>query len=381
MSISGLGVARPSGQASGIRYDLASRAYAPSRSVPGFSVLIQDDLRRCVVFIGTKGDAKRGGIECCGTGFLLEYKTMGYLVTAQHVAVGLGDDPYLIRLNKLNGEEADNISIDPLTDGVRWYVKPDDPDLDLAVMPFMYGLAAGGYEGLFVPQKLITGEVPGRDEILGIGDTCYTIGLFQLFAGTKRNLPVVHRGSIALMAGQEPVPVEDWHAPRGSGKTRHVNCHLVETQSLQGLSGAPVFSRASFDIDLPVDGTNERATVRVAKRDMCLFGIWQGSWDAPPGQVFSVPHRQGTRVPVGMGCVVPARKLIDLLESDDLRTHREEAMRKKNTESVASLDSVPRKPDTNSSAAERDDPHHFSAGDAELDYTAMNAQAAKEISE
>src|SRR5467141_1991244 len=94
-------------------YYLGPRCFAPMRSMPGMTMLIRDDLRRCVVFIGTHGDESNGGINCLGTAFLLEYETVRYLVAVQHIAVGLGDSPFLIRLNKSDGT-ADNVLVDPI---------------------------------------------------------------------------------------------------------------------------------------------------------------------------------------------------------------------------------------------------------------------------
>src|SRR6185437_1865569 len=77
---------------------------------------------------------------------------------------------------------------------------------------------------------------------VGMGDFCYTIGLFRLLSGRKQNLPVVHFGTIArpiFDRDEEPVPIKDWRDPTGRS-TILTNAYLVESQSLSGLSGAPV---------------------------------------------------------------------------------------------------------------------------------------------
>lgn len=296
-------------------------------SVPRLNILIQDDWRRCVVFIGTPAADSSGGIFCLGTAFLLTHEGARYLVTVQHIAAWLGDNPFLIRLNRSDGT-ADNVSIDPLAENTRWHTKADDPDLDLAVMPFDCNLKAAGYDCLFLTTDFV-GERAGKvcAKNIGLGDSCCTVGLFQLVAGEKRNLPVVHRGSVALIAGEQRIPVEDWLA-RGQGKVRYVDCHLVETQCLKGLGRSPVFAHGSFDLmDLPVIGTDNKMGVGVSCKDVSLFGIWQGSWDAPLGSVLGVEDVSGARVPVGMGVVVPAVKLIELLEVDEMKEQRAEIAR------------------------------------------------------
>ena len=54
-----------------------------------------------------------------------------------------------------------------------------------------------------------------------------------------------------------------------------------------------------------------------------LLGLWQGAWDAPPGEVFGAEHGSETRVPVGMGIVVPTVRLIEVLNSHALQEQRE----------------------------------------------------------
>jgi hypothetical protein len=46
--------------------------YGSMKSVPGFPVLIKDDVRRGIVFIGIPDSDD--GMECIGTGFFQVYK-------------------------------------------------------------------------------------------------------------------------------------------------------------------------------------------------------------------------------------------------------------------------------------------------------------------
>jgi hypothetical protein len=58
---------------------------------------------------------------------------------------------------------------------------------------------------------------------------------------------VVHFGTIALVPHDERIPVRDW---RARDRVIQVEGYLVETQSLQGLSGASVFARPSVPMSL-----------------------------------------------------------------------------------------------------------------------------------
>jgi hypothetical protein len=295
---------------------------------------IADDMRRCVVFIGIADNTEPSGIRCFGTGFLQAYKGCRYLVTAQHIAVGIGDDPYLIRFNKLDGTSG-NVSVDPLLDRVSWYANTNDPDVDLAVMPFQYDWRVYGYDALLVPEDCLASDEVVRHNAIGTGDSCYTIGLFRLLSGNKRNLPIVYTGTIAMMASDERVPVQDWMSPN---KRRYIEAHLVESQSLKGLSGFPCFVEPTHDfIGLPVDqgGT---VNARFGRADLRLLGVWQSSWDALPDEVLAVEQGMALRVPVGMGLVVPAQKLIDLLELPEIKVQRQAIRERLEREQIAKPD-------------------------------------------
>jgi hypothetical protein len=139
------------------------------------------------------------------------------------------------------------------------------------------------------------------EERIGTGDICYAVGLFQLLAGKKRNLPIVHTGNLALTAGEEAIPVRDWHCYPQRGKIRYVEGHLVELQNLKGLSGSPVFVRASHDIlDLPTDAGGT-ANIRVSRNDIHLLGVWQSSWDAPRVRCWVCNRVQSSVSPSGSG--------------------------------------------------------------------------------
>ena len=203
---------------------------------------VSDDLRRCVVFLGfPDAGLEKGGIHCIGTAFLVLYENVGYLATVRHVASMFGSDPFLVRMNKPDGT-SDNL----YADQVRWHYHPDD-NVDIAVIQF-HVADDQGYDRFYLHGEMLaplTDENRVADKHIGTGDFAYTVGLFRLLAGRHRNLPVVHTGHIALMPGQENIPVQDWDDPNRK-RTRYVDGYLIEAQSLGGLSGSPVFVRPSM---------------------------------------------------------------------------------------------------------------------------------------
>jgi hypothetical protein len=279
---------------------------------------ISDDLRKCVVFLGYEDDTEPGNIKCIGTGFLLRYKEFFHLVTVKHVAITLGEFPFIVRANLVRGG-AENIP----GDQIEWFYHSDE-NVDLAIIPFR--LLKAKYDALYIPEKII--KSVGEYNI-GIGDVCYTIGLFRLLYGSQKNLPVVHTGNIAMVPEDEKIPVEDWdNIDSRVKKSRYIEGYLIGSQSLDGLSGAPVFARPTTDENLPCLKSTEDdiSGERFSISDVFLIGIWQGSWTAPPDEVMAREIEIGrqTRVPLGMGVVVPVAKLLELLESPQVQKKRDE---------------------------------------------------------
>ena len=72
------------------------------------------------------------------------------------------------------------------------------------------------------------------------GDPICIVGLFHWHSGSGRNTPIVHSGNIALLPDpREKIPIKD----RVAGQLQKVEAYLVEVQTFEGLSGAPVFQR------------------------------------------------------------------------------------------------------------------------------------------
>jgi hypothetical protein len=284
---------------------------------------ISDSVRDTVVFLGhPTNEAGKSGIECVGTGFLLMYDEVPHLITARHVAEHFADHPFLIRVNTCD-QKAENIPVDM----VKWYY-PKDPAVDVAATPFE----------LPRPDRYVVRHIDFPREALswtqarkfeyGIGDFVYTVGLFRLLAGTERNMPVVHFGTIARTVDwDEKVPVKDWQDPAGK-KTLQTNAYLVESQSLSGLSGSPVFVRATSLLVRPEmfvhnpGRTAEDLGDAVARWKVHLLGMWQGAWDAPPDEVLGLERGRQVRVLVGMGVVIPTEEIHYLLEEDELKVIR-----------------------------------------------------------
>jgi hypothetical protein len=298
----------------------------PRRSRPLFgnqrvSVRIADDMRYSTVFFGYEDDTPgKGGIDCIGTGFFLEYDGGPHFVTAKHLAHEVKSNPFLLRLNRRDGT-SDNIPVD----NFKWIPHPD-PTVDIAVIPFLVPKSLG-YETTYISQKFLMTDQKMSDYDVGVGSLTYTVGLFRLLSGEKRNLPITYMGNIAMVPQDEKIPVIDWTDPKEE-RIIYVEGYLVAAQSLDGLSGSPVFVRpeAKMNFSKVLEGPQvTEKDILGAFAQVELLGLWQGSWTAKPDEIRAASQKSGNEitVPVGTGIVVPYSKIIEVLEMDETKRARD----------------------------------------------------------
>jgi len=308
---------------------------ASYRQFGGLRVRISDDLLKSVVFLGfPTTEPGKGGIDCFGTAFLLHYDDVPHLITCRHIAEFIGPDPFLIRLNR-PGYVGPGVNVP--VDMVKWYYH-NDPNVDVAVTPFAFP-AGEKYDHVYITERNAMWSKPRLIDNIGNGDFCYTIGLFRVIAGAARNMPVVHFGTIARMPHHyedEPIPIKDWRDP-DQRRTIMVEAFLVESQSLDGLSGAPVFVRPTLNETGHFQPPDPFGDVVIGRRKVFLLGMWQGAWDAPAGEVLSA-ERGKIRVPVGMGVVIPIDQILSVLGGDELTKERDRIRSEAQSSNAATLD-------------------------------------------
>ena len=281
---------------------------------------ITEDARKCSLFLGLSAATKSdpAAINAAGTGFLV-YAGEGtwqgvYLVTAAHVARDLGSEPFVIRLNETGGTgRLDEV------DGTKWYFHQDDRAVDVAVMRYELPSWADNTT-MPVTEFIDPPRIKGWK--VGPGDAAYLVGLFQLHAGKKRNLPVVHTGNIALMPSDEKIPVKN-----DDGSINEVEAYLVEMHTLPGASGSPVMIRPTVRFMAKDLDDNQESLALAEARDF-LLGVWIAGWPGQPNKTFAAAKglSESARVPVGMGLVIPAARIVDILGRRDLIEERRAAM-------------------------------------------------------
>jgi hypothetical protein len=257
-------------------------------------------LRECVGFLyyeatdGTKGAS--------GTAFWLGVPSVvpkggvhTYLVTAAHVlddieSEGATDRVYL-RMNTPGGDAAFGES------GLRDWHRHPDPTVDVAVLPARWG-AGSVAAHWWLASDAVTPETIARHEI-GAGDDVFMMGLFSEHYGEQKNIPIVRVGNIAAMP-EEPVATS----------LGQIEAYLVEARSTGGLSGSPVFVHFGWSRFL-------HGQLKTAKGDnpFLLLGLVHGHYDERPDGL--------KRVNMGIGIVVPATRILEVIDGPILRPDRE----------------------------------------------------------
>lgn len=267
---------------------------------------LYDDARKLVAYLGIpKAGNQRDLKTIVGTGFLLEHDNTIYLVTAGHVAQLLEDRPVGIRLN-----DRENQARVLTFNEIKWWFHPD-PTVDVAATEFRTPEWADVSPW---HTKWMVTLFKRETKNIGAGDMVHIVGAFKFLPGTKRNMPTVHTGHIALMADDEPIPVKHW-------KTEG---YLIEAQTLDTLSGSPVLVRRSLPAKMKIPELDSNALNVWLHGSMWMLGLWHGAWYGKPKEKGRVPGKD-VRIPAGMGICVPAIKIIDVLERPELKTKRTNA--------------------------------------------------------
>jgi len=151
----------------------------------------------------------------------------------------------------------------------------------------------------------------------GCGDEVCTIGLYTSHYGQTKNIPVVRVGHIALM------PDEPIRTRKG-----YVAGYLIETKSIAGLSGSPVY------VNVPQvrmkDGRQEFLNgptyiplgilvgyhVVESKTDQILVPQYQEGNMVESGAAHGVDERN-----TGFAVVIPIERVIEIFEIDSLVKH------------------------------------------------------------
>lgn len=280
-------------------------------------MLLNETVPKCSAFLYSVG--ADGDLTPRGTAFFLALpipdspEAWLYAVTARHVIEGCRSvssaDHVVVRANRRSGGFTDS----PLR-FARWRGHPDDdegvaddwlrhkdtPRIDIAACPINPNWLAHFDH---VAWTLDVGHV-ATDELieeqrLRPGDQTAIAGMYRNHVGQQRILPIVRSGVIAAMP-QEPVATA----------LGPMDAFLVETRSVGGLSGSPVYALSGF-YRPSGDGSLTRSNVI----QTWLLGLVHGHFDLKwSGNGFTEPLVE--RMNEGIAIVPPFRYIQEVIQQD-----------------------------------------------------------------
>lgn len=260
---------------------------------------VPEEVRKCVVFVGLPATTSDGqpGLKLKGTAFLVAVPSESrkeefyvYLVTAKHVAIKLEGKNFAARVNMKDGS-----SKRLRGDETRWWYHPTDQLVDVAITPW---IPPPEVEFKLIPISMFLSDDIIQSEDIGCGDDVFMTGLFAHLSGSKRNLPIVRLGNIAMIP-DEPVPT----------KEGMIEAYLIEARSIGGLSGSPAF------VYKIVKGGGK----------LYLMGLMHGHWDIPPENKNDLVDMDSFgSVNMGIAIVVPAKKILEVINQPELIKIRRE---------------------------------------------------------
>jgi hypothetical protein len=152
---------------------------------------------------------------------------------------------------------------------------------------------------------------------LALGDEVFIVGCFVGRVGERKNIPVIRLGSIAAKP-DEPI-----------GAVSHQNpAYLIETRSLGGVSGSPVFLHTDPGQRRPKPRLDPAADGKGKHAPYFLIGMMQGFHSGQYAEDFISDDDTQKIVPVdtdfnaGIGVAIPISQIMDLVNRPDLTEAR-----------------------------------------------------------
>jgi hypothetical protein len=306
-------------------------------------VQVDDRVRFCTGFIGqgTTEDFCAHG-TCFCVHLIEEDFTFDYLISAQHLLwpnrkknpKRPPDSAMVVRLNSSKGTSR------VLSTPPNKWIYPDDPSIDVCALRFNE-LVHGPTDELDVRSinlnTMIVGSRNARNVGLCLGDEVFICGAFVGRVGYRKNIPVVRIANIAAM----PEEVIDFASPKKPA-------YLIETRSLGGTSGSPVFlnlqstrvqgrQEHGFQIGMTSAKTQKSTTHLVLPYlllGMIIF-IHGGNYsqDFVSEDDSEIYPLQDAEFNAGIAVALPISAITDLLNSDKAKEGRMDEIRKKQNQS------------------------------------------------
>ena len=278
------------------------------RFVPTGMPRIPDKILDTAFYLYPDSDSAKLGTGFGGTGFVVSVKSEKnpevvtlYGVTNWHVAVREGCS--VIRLNNSDG------SVD-----IREHDPSDwlfDPQYDLAVIPLQPS------EGMRVSQVRAE-DLVALDDDIGIGDDVFMVGRFIDHDGVASNKPAIRFGNISI----DPTPIVQ-------PNKQVADCYCVDVHSRSGFSGSPVFVyNQTTGRFYPENEGRPNPRPLFLKLLGIHWGQFPEEWEIVDGKGRLIADgadgmdSQYIKGLSGMTCVLPAWRIMELLNHPELLEHR-----------------------------------------------------------
>jgi hypothetical protein len=268
---------------------------------------IDDRLLSTVVYLYESRSAAKKGVAAGGSGFLVNMPydqnpelRQTYVVTNKHVLDG-GFHAVRVNTEPTEPDRIDVIETDP---GAWTSVKEDDIAVIAVSLPEAVRWSSFG------PAEFITPEILVEQQ-LGPGDEIVLLGRLVTHAGIQKNNPAVRFGNLSIMA-DEPVQLD----------TGSQEAFVVECRSIAGLSGSAVLVYPALAGPGPVlrmrmVGTPEFHLLGI---DCAHIPLWRPVYEEDKRTKTTFRVEANT----GMSAVIPAWRILNLLNQRHLVKQREE---------------------------------------------------------
>lgn len=265
---------------------------------------INDDFLNCSIYLYKSESDAADGISAGGSGFLVSVPSevtncfYVYAVTNRHV-IRIAKAP-IIRLNLQNGRT----QTVHLTEN-DWVDHPDLDDLSVVAIR----LDPNKQKVKAIPISMFLTNHIIKEHNIGCGDEVFMVGRFCTHEGRQKNTPSVRFGNISMFPC-EPILREDGILQ---------DSILVEMRSLGGYSGSPVL------LNIPPLVHRPGTTVLKLSYHTFLLGVDWGhlyTKNVINTEIKDYKDKFYQKVNTGKSAVVPAWKLLELLNSEELATLR-----------------------------------------------------------
>lgn len=296
----------------------------------GSLMLVPDEVKKSVVFVGYKDSDNN--FKLAGTAFFIGVPLTNkpensfiYLITAKHIIEGIKtkskDQKVYLRFNvKNDGTILMPVPID------KWLFHPQDESVDGAVLPISGGPQLEGgqqLDFLLLPNNIAVTQEIVEKEGIGIGDEVFIVGLFAKHYGVEKNLPIIRVGNIALMS-EEKINTEKYGLIDG---------YLIECRSIGGLSGSPVIVHLAG-----VRLIKGQKNYQILGDRFFWLGLIHGHWDVPISDTLVEDAFTHEKVNMGITIVIPAKKILEIINQEELVAKRKQQEEKLLKERMPTLD-------------------------------------------